>query len=233
MISVVIPVLNEKKNISKISETFKKIKVISEVIFVDDNSSDGSFEEIKKLLKKKNKRKINFKGILRKSKKKDLSKSILLGVQCASQKNILVMDCDLQHDASYINSMWRNYVKGNFDVVVATRFLSNRYIGNLGLVRSFISNLMVILINIFFKKKTTDPLSGFFLCKIELFTKYKKNFFATGYKILFDILYKSKKNLRVFDQKISFKKRRYEDSKFKLKIVLIFIRQLIFTKFNI
>lgn len=231
MISVIIPVLNEKKNISKISYNLKKIKIISEVIFVDDNSIDKTFSEIQKIIKN-NKSKIIFKGILRKSKKRDLSKSVLLGVTKASQKNILVMDCDLQHDAIYVSLMWKKYIQKNFDIVVGSRFLTNKYIGNLGVLRSFISNLMINFINIFFEKKTTDPLSGFFLCKIELFKRYKKNFFATGYKILFDILYKSKKNLRVYDQKISFKKRKYETSKFKVKIVLIFIRQLIFTKFN-
>ena len=53
MITVIIPVLNEKKNIYKISKSLKKVKIINEVIFVDDNSSDGTFEEIKKLIEKK------------------------------------------------------------------------------------------------------------------------------------------------------------------------------------
>ena len=233
MISVIIPVLNEKKNIYKISESLKKVKIIKEVIFVDDNSSDGTFEEIKKLIEKKNIHKIIFKGIKRKSNKPDLSQSVLIGVKDASEKNIIVMDCDLQHDAEFIPSMWNKYIHGNFDLVVGSRFVSDKYIGNLGLLRSFISNLMVSFINVFFKKKTSDPLSGFFLCKKQLFIKYQKNFFATGYKILFDILYNSKKNLKVYDYKITFKKRDYGKSKFRLKIVLLFIRQLIFTKFKI
>jgi len=233
MISVIIPVLNEKKNIYKISESLKKVKIIKEVIFVDDNSSDGTFEEIKKLIKKKNIHKIIFKGIKRKSNKPDLSQSVLMGVKGASEKNIIVMDCDLQHDAEYITSMWNKYIHGNFDLVVGSRFVSDKYIGNLGLLRSIISNLMVSFINILFKKKTSDPLSGFFLCKKQLFIKYKNNFFSTGYKILFDILYNSKKNLKVYDFKITFKKRGYGKSKFRLKIVLLFLRQLFFTKFKI
>ena len=53
MISVVIPTLNEKKNISKIIIKLKKINIIKEVIFVDDNSSDGTFKEICRFKKKK------------------------------------------------------------------------------------------------------------------------------------------------------------------------------------
>ena len=48
MISVIIPTLNEKKNILKIANKLNKIKIVSQVIFVDDNSIDGTFAEIKK-----------------------------------------------------------------------------------------------------------------------------------------------------------------------------------------
>ena len=56
MISVIIPTLNEKKNISLIIKKLKRIKYIGEIIFVDDNSIDGTFQEIKKYAIKKNKR---------------------------------------------------------------------------------------------------------------------------------------------------------------------------------
>ena len=59
MITVIIPTLNEKKNIKKISSKLNKIKIISEVIFIDDNSSNGTFEKIKKI------KYTNFKEILR------------------------------------------------------------------------------------------------------------------------------------------------------------------------
>ena len=52
MISVIIPTYNEKKNISKILKKLLSIKIISEIIFVDDSSTDGTFNEIKKFLKK-------------------------------------------------------------------------------------------------------------------------------------------------------------------------------------
>ena len=46
MISVIIPTYNEKNNIFKILSKLKKIKIISEIIFVDDDSSDGTYNEI-------------------------------------------------------------------------------------------------------------------------------------------------------------------------------------------
>ena len=53
MISIVIPTYNEKKNISKIINNLKKIKITNEVIFVDDYSSDGTFNEIVKYRSKR------------------------------------------------------------------------------------------------------------------------------------------------------------------------------------
>lgn len=225
MISVIIPTLNEKKNIFKISERLNKVKIISEVIFVDDNSTDGTFKEIKKIKLKK------FKGLLRKSRKKDLSKSVVLGVTKAKNKVILVMDSDLQHDVSYIKNMWNNFNRDDYDLIVASRFLNKNFFGNIGFIRSFISISAISMINFLFGKKTSDPLSGFFMCKKILIDKYKSRFFLKGYKILFDVLYNGKKNLLTKDLSIHFKKRKFEQSKFNFYIIRLFLDQMIYTKF--
>ena len=159
MISVVIPTYNEKKNILKISIKLLKINTISEIIFVDDQSEDKTYEEITSLKNKK------VKAFLRKSNKKDLSKSVLLGVQKAKYENILVMDCDLQHNPKYIKKMWKKFNKYNYDIVVANRFTKKKMIGNLGYFRSFVSLFTISLINFIFGRRVADPLSGFSYAK--------------------------------------------------------------------
>jgi dolichol-phosphate mannosyltransferase len=225
MISVVIPTYNEKKNILKISIKLLKINTISEIIFVDDQSEDKTYEEIASLKNKK------VKAFLRKSNKKDLSKSVLLGVQKAKHENILVMDCDLQHDPKYIKKMWKKFNKHNYDIVVANRFIKKKIIGNLGYFRSFISLFTISLIHLIFGKRVSDPLSGFFLCKKNIILNYKVNFFSCGYKILFDIIYNGRNNLKIGHQNIAFNNRKYEKSKFNWGIILIFLKQMIYTKF--
>ena len=225
MISIVIPTYNEKKNISKIKNNLKKIKITNEVIFVDDYSSDGTFNEIVKYRSKR------IKGYLRASLKKDLSKSVFFGVKKAKYNNILVMDCDLQHNPIYINKMWTKYKSSNLDLVVANRFGVQKMIGNLGLLRSLVSLSTISIINFIFGKKTQDPLSGFFLCKKSIILKYRKSFFLCGYKILFDIIYNGDQNLNIGQQDIIFNRRQSEKSKFNLRIIAIFIKQMIFTKF--
>ena len=85
MLSIIVPTLNEKKNIKILSRKLCKIHIISEIIFVDDNSIDGTYEEIKKIKNKK------VRGYLRNSKNKDLSKSVLMGIKKTKNQNILVM----------------------------------------------------------------------------------------------------------------------------------------------
>lgn len=225
MISVIIPTYNEKNNIFKISSKLKKIKIISEIIFIDDDSNDGTYNEIIKYKSKK------IKGYLRKSNIKDLSKSVVYGVRKAKYKNIVVMDCDLQHNPNYITKMWKKFNGSKYDIIIANRFYNQKILGNLGFIRSFVSLSTITLINLIFGKKTTDPLSGFFLCKKNIVLKFEKSFFLNGYKILFDIIYNGKANLVIGHQHIKFNKRKYEKSKFNLRIIIIFLRQMIYTKF--
>ena len=63
-ICVIIPTLNEEKNIEKIFIKIKKTKIKLDILFVDDNSDDGSKKEILDLRKKD--KKVNY--IFRKNK---------------------------------------------------------------------------------------------------------------------------------------------------------------------
>ncbi len=224
MISAIIPTLNEKKNVAILAKKLSRIKFISEIIYVDDNSKDGTFEEIKKLSKKK-----KIRGYQRK-KNRDLSKSVIYGVLKSKKNNVLVMDCDLQHDTDYILKMWKQFKNKKIDLVIASRFADKSFYGNLGFFRSTISKIAISTINLIFGKKTSDPLSGFFICNKTLITKHKFKFFAKGYKILFDILYNGKKNIIVSDQPIIFRKRKHEKSKFNLRIIRLFFYQILYTK---
>ena len=63
-ICVIIPTLNEEKNIEKIFIKIKKTKIKLDILFIDDNSDDGSKKEILDLRKKD--KKVNY--IFRKNK---------------------------------------------------------------------------------------------------------------------------------------------------------------------
>lgn len=223
MISIIVPTLNESKNILKFLDEIKNINFKYELIFVDDNSWDGTKNLIKKINLK------NVKFIVRKSRERDLSKSVFLGVQKSIYDYVLVMDCDLQHDVKNANLMQTKIFSKKFDLVIGSRFLTTKYSGNLGFFRSLFSLSFIFIINLFFKKKTTDPLSGFFLCKKNIILENKNNYFLKGYKILFDIIYNSKQNLKIKDIQIYFRKRNGGYSKLNKRIVKIFIQQILYS----
>jgi dolichol-phosphate mannosyltransferase len=95
--SIILPVLNEKKNIEKLIFLIRKYLkgYIFEIIFIDDNSLDGTRDIIEKYISKK------IKYILRRS-NHDLTLSCFLGIQKSKYKNIIIMDSDLQHDPKYL-----------------------------------------------------------------------------------------------------------------------------------
>ena len=234
-LSIVIPVLNEGKNIVKLVKEIKKEKKLLnlnnfELIIIDDNSTDNS-KIILDTLKKKN----NFlKYHIRKNKKKDLTKSCLLGFNKAVYPNILVMDGDLQHPPKYIKHMLNIFVSGDYDIVVGARNLLKKKDPGLSYIRYASSLIIILVINFLLGNKTKDPMSGFFLFKKKIYKKNKKNLYGVGYKILADLIYSSNTQLKVADKDIFFDKRKSGKSKMNIKVLfqlIIFIINKFYKRF--
>ena len=190
-----------------------------EILIIDDNSEDN----IKKVfinLKKKFK---YVKLYIRKAKNKDLSKSCVFGFNKCSYNNILVMDGDLQHDPIYIPLMLNELNKYNCDIVVGARDLFANRIEHLSFTRQLVSKILINFVNILFKKKTIDPMSGYFIFKKQIYEKNKSFLFFKGYKILIDLIYSNKQDLDVRDIIINFRYRRGGVSKMNYKILIIII----------
>lgn len=225
--SIVIPIFNEAKNIVKLSNLIRRElnkKFIYEIIFVDDNSQDGS----KIILKEQSKKNKNIKFIIRINKQRDLTKSCLTGIKNTKYKYVLIMDGDLQHSPSDIPKLMKSLDEEKLDVVVGSRnFLKVYRNKSLNFLRYYASIFIKILLNIFLGYKTNDPLSGFFCFKKNIL--HRKKLFGKGYKILSDIIYSSK-NLKIKDLEINFNHRRRGKSKMNMRI-LILIMHFIFFNF--
>lgn len=226
-LSIVIPIYKEVNNINKLWVGIRKNINIKkfETIFIDDNSKDGSKEILEKISKENNK--VRF--YIRKNKEKDLSKSCILGFNNSNYKNILVMDGDLQHDPKYIPKLINEFNISSADIIVGCRDFFSKKNNGLDFLRILASIILIITINIFLGKKTSDPMAGFFLFKKKIFLKSKHKFYKKGYKILADIIYLDKNKVLVNDVKINFKKRKHGKSKINFK-VLIYLIYFIFKK---
>ena len=219
-LSIIIPVLNEEKNIKpltyKIKKNLKNHKF--EIIFVDDSSTDDSKKTLKKL---KNRYKF-FRPIFR-NKKKDLTKSCFEGIENSKFKNILIMDGDLQHDPKYIPKMIAKLKSKNLDLVIGARKLFHKKNKGLSETRRFASIILIYLFKVF-NIRTVDPMSGYFLFKKKIYYRNKKNFFSKGFKILADLLINCNPKLKTSDVFIDFKRRYKSTSKMNSKILLILIQ---------
>jgi len=120
MLSVVVPVYNEKDNIRPLLEEIQaasKKTPIAEVIYVDDASNDGTFEHLQALNAE-----FPFLRILRHSKQSGQSRATWSGVHAATQPLIVTLDGDGQNDPGNIIQLFELYVtngKKNPRILVA------------------------------------------------------------------------------------------------------------------
>ena len=130
-LSIVIPVLNEEKNISilfdRILSCLTSTNLQYEIIFIDDCSTDKSFEKISKLSE-------NNKSIkaIRFSRKFGYQESIYCGLEHSTGENMITMDSDLQHPPELILDLLNKANEG-YDIVNMVR--------NKAVKKSFISKI--------------------------------------------------------------------------------------------
>ena len=153
-ISIVIPVYNGERTINGLVE--KLANVLSdfreyEIILVDDSSSDGSFEIIKKLAYEMT----EVIGIALDGNYGQQS-AILCGLNHASLEYTVVMDDDFEHDPGDIPALFAEIIKG-CDVVYAIN--PNR--GKISLVRSLGSKLRDAVFNILTEKPKNVKVCSF------------------------------------------------------------------------
>ena len=220
-ISVVIPILNEEKNLINLVKEIKKIKnkikiKNFELIFVDDNSDDNTHKILAEL-----KKKYNFlRYFIRKNKRKDLSQSCFVGYDNSLYDNIIVMDGDLQHPPRFIKNLSKIFFEQKVDIVIGSRNLFKKRGPGLSLIRYLSSLIIIYIINFFLENKTSDPLSGFFMFRKKIYKKNKKKLFGQGYKILADLIYSSPTRLKIVDCEIFFDSRKSGKSKMNLLVLL-------------
>ena len=179
-ISIVIPILNEEKNLIKLTNGIRniknKLKIKNfELIFIDDNSEDKT-KIVLKNLSLKNK---FIKFFIRKEMIRDLSKSCILGFNKSKYKNILVMDGDLQHPPRFIEHLTKKYFFKKADIVIGSRNLLKKKNSGLSFLR-YISSVTIIYVISFFLGKKPQILSVVFLyLKRKFIKKIKKNYMLT------------------------------------------------------
>ena len=157
-IIIIAPILNEKENIDILFNKLTATNIVFDLLFIDDNSSDGSQEVIKNLLKKNQ----NINCIFR-PKRMGIGSAHKDGFVWSYKKNykiIITMDSDGTHDPKYIKFMIEELK--NFDMVVTSRFLEKNSLQDWPLLRIFLTKLRHLTISLLLSMSYDS--SGAFRC---------------------------------------------------------------------
>ena len=131
-LSVVIPVYNEKKTLSELICRVEAVKLEKEIIIVDDGSTDGTQNLLKKYEEQE-----RFKVIYQ-SKNAGKGSALRAGFDKAEGEIIIVQDGDLEYDPKEYPILIEPILDGRADVVYGSRFLGGthrvfffwHYVGN-------------------------------------------------------------------------------------------------------
>jgi len=187
--SILIPTYNEYDNITPL---LKRISAALpeqdyEVLFVDDDSQDGTSELISSLSNQYPTR-----VVVRKN-KRGLASAVTDGFGWIDSDTILVMDADLQHPPEIIPALIKA-IQDGADVAIASRYVKGGGTSGWNTMRKIISSGAITLAHIFLpnSRHVKDPMSGFFAFRRSMIDGKKLS--PVGYKILLEILVVSKTN---------------------------------------
>ena len=230
MITFLVPTFNEKENIFRLINAINSLKISDEYdfLFVDDNSLDGTKNELSKA--KEHYRNVNY--LIRTAKYRDLTQSIVLSLSKLEKKYTFILDCDLQHEYEKIPEIIEMIKKEKVDLVIGSRFINNYQNIKMNKLRFAESKFAILLSKIVGIKNIKDPMSGFFIIKTNLLTKIKNKIKTRGFKILFTILYIYKDTLRYKEVPIKFSKRKSGKSKLSFRVKILFIEQILRLRFK-
>jgi len=222
-LSVVVPAYNERPNIPLMVDLLRQtLAGISwEVIFVDDNSPDGTAAAVRAIGEQD--RRVR---CIRRIGRRGLAGACLEGMLASQARYVAVLDADLQHDETLLPAMLQCLRDGNADLVVASRHIADGSDAGLSGIRSRISRFASALAKRLLRIELTDPMSGFFILRRVVVEEIAPSLSNQGFKILLDIVATAGK-LRVVELPYVFRERRHGESKLDAQIALDFVALLI------
>jgi dolichol-phosphate mannosyltransferase len=227
-LSLIIPTYNERENLEdllrSITYNLKNTCTSYEIILSDDNSPDETWKLAQELT-------LSYPSliVIRRFRERGLTPSVLEGMERANGKILGVMDADLQHDLSILPEMIK--ACEDFDLVVGSRYIDSNTVHSLSLFRTIVSRLGTFFAQILLGLKITDPLSGYFLVRREVFKKLSGEINSRGFKILLEILGRNS-NLKIKEIPYSFSERKKGSTKLTEEVAIDFLSELFSLRFK-
>jgi len=224
-LSIVIPTLNERESIPLLVDRLRQtlIGIDWEVIFVDDDSPDGTISQVRAL--SDGDRRIRG---LRRIGRRGLAGACVEGILSSSAPFVAVMDADLQHDETRLTKMFDVISNGKADLVVASRYIEvDGASDGLSPIRHAGSRLAIRMAQRLLGVELSDPMSGFFMIRREFVDAVAPRLSNQGFKILLDIVASSPRQMRIDEVSYTFSPRLHGVSKLDASVVFEYIGLLV------
>ncbi|MFN3742202.1 MAG: glycosyltransferase family 2 protein [Anaerolineales bacterium] len=208
-LSVIIPVYNEVASIEEIVRRVQETKRAFEIVIVDDGSTDGTRDVLRRLDGNGNIR------VLFHEKNRGKGAAIRSGLQVAQGDVLLIQDADLEYDPRDYPILLRPIEEGVADVVYGSRFLGGPR--RVVMFWHMVANkLLTLMTNILYNSILSDMETGYKAFRREVIENMplRANRFDFEPEFTAKVL---KRHYRIFEVPISFNPRDYSQGK-KIKL---------------
>ena len=219
-LSVVVPTFNERDNVTVL---FRRLEATLagipwEVVFVDDNSPDGTWEVVRGLARQDPRVRC-----IRRIGRRGLSGACIEGILASSAPYAAVIDADLQHDEAQLPKMVGLLQSGEAELVVGSRYIEGGSADSFNRQRAGASALATEVARRVLKVEIADPMSGFFMIRRDRFEQLAPQLSTQGFKILLDIVATAQGKLRTVEVPFVFGARQHGESKLDSMVALDFL----------
>lgn len=217
---VIIPTYNEIENIENIIRTVLGLDTLFDILVVDDNSPDGTYQKVQQLQEEFPSR--LFLEI--QTKKSGLGKAYVHGFKWALAKDynyIIEMDADFSHNPNDLDKLYRACAERNAAMSIGSRYLTGVNVVNWPLSRVLLSYFASVYVRIITGMKIHDTTAGFVCYKREVLESIDLNKIKfVGYAFQIEMKYRAfAKGFSLVEVPIIFTDRTHGTSKMSSNII--------------
>lgn len=220
-LAVVVPTFNESANVPLLVAKLDAALAGRgwEVIFVDDDSPDGT-ASVARALGRSDPRV----RVIQRIGRRGLSSACIEGMCATAAPLVAVIDGDLQHDETLLPKMAAALeADAGLDLVIGSRFVEGGGLGDWDKDRVAKSAFATRISRQVLKADLSDPMSGFFMIRTEIVRSLVPSLSAIGFKILLDIMTTSPRPLVFKEMAYVFRTREVGESKLDHVVAMEFL----------
>jgi dolichol-phosphate mannosyltransferase len=219
-LAIIVPTLDERDNIEHLIARLGGVLggIAWEVIFVDDDSQDGTWPLLLELQGR-----LPQVRALRRIGRRGLASACIEGMLASAAPYLAVIDADLQHDEAILPTMLATLKARQLDLVVGTRFAGGGSAGELSRQRLAISRLGRLVSRAISRADLSDPMSGFFVVRRDFLEDTVHRLSGRGFKLLLDMLASAPRPVRFAEIPYRFRPRRHGRSKLDAPVLLDYV----------